>query len=154
MTVREVVLHRDIRAFADFSATTVLNRHHLRRFLSVFVLVGIDVAAIALAALLMVALTRTIRPAHPSPGVLILTGVCLVVVFVFLANSPYGRRFTRQSARRLARASLVALAVVAMAALVLGSSLDFRSIESWSIGADLSILARMASAVCGLRGAC
>jgi uncharacterized membrane protein YidH (DUF202 family) len=103
LTVREVVLHRDIRAFADFSATTPLNRHHLRRFLSVFALVGIDVAAIALAALLMVALTRTIRPAHPYPGVLTLTGVCLVVVFVFLANGLYGRRFMRQSARRLAR---------------------------------------------------
>ena len=33
-------------------------------------------------------------------------------------------------------------------------TLDFRYIESWSIGADRSILARTASVVCGLRGAC
>ena len=124
MTVREVVLHRDIRASADFSPTTLLNRHHLRRFLSVLVLVGIDVAAIALAALLVAALTRTIGPARPYPRVLALTSVCLVVVLVFLANGLYGRRFMRQSARRLARASLMALAVVAMAALVMGLSLD------------------------------
>ncbi len=124
MTVREVVLHRDIRASADFSPTTLLNRHHLRRFLSVFVLVGIDVAAIALAALLVTALSRTVGPARPYPRLTTLTGVCLVVVFVFLATGLYGRRFMRHSARRLARASLMALAVIAVAALVMGLSLD------------------------------
>ena len=33
-------------------------------------------------------------------------------------------------------------------------TLDCRYIESWSIAADLSILARTVGAVCGLRGAC
>ena len=117
MTVREGVLHRDVRAFADLSPTTPLNRRHLRRFLSVFVLVGIDVAAIALAVLLVAALTRTVGPAHPYPGVFTVTSVCLVVVLVFLANGLYGRRFMRHSARRLARASLMAIALVAVAAL-------------------------------------
>jgi lipopolysaccharide/colanic/teichoic acid biosynthesis glycosyltransferase len=32
-------------------------------------------------------------------------------------------------------------------------ALDCRYIESWSIAADLSILARTVGAVCGLRGA-
>jgi exopolysaccharide biosynthesis polyprenyl glycosylphosphotransferase len=124
LTVREVVLHRDIRACADFSPATLLNRHHLRRFLSVFVLIGIDVAAIALAAPVVVALMRIIGPAPRDASGLAVTGVCLVVVLVFLANGLYGRRFMRHSARRLARASLMAIAVVAVAALVMGFSLD------------------------------
>jgi lipopolysaccharide/colanic/teichoic acid biosynthesis glycosyltransferase len=33
-------------------------------------------------------------------------------------------------------------------------ALDCRYIESWSIAADQSILARTVGAVCGLRGAC
>ena len=124
MTVREVVLHRDIRASTDFSPATLLNRHHLRRFLSVFALIGIDVAAIALSALFVVALTHTFGTPHHSPSMLALSGVCFVVVLVFMANGLYGRRFMRHSVRRLARASLVAIVVVAAAAYALGYSLD------------------------------
>jgi exopolysaccharide biosynthesis polyprenyl glycosylphosphotransferase len=124
LTVREVVLHRDIRASTDFSPANLLNRHHLRRFFSVFALIGIDVAAIALSALFMVALTHTVRTPHRSPSVLALSGVCVVVVLVFMANGLYGRRFMRHSVRRLARASLMAIVVVAAAAYTLGYSLD------------------------------
>ncbi len=97
MTVREVVLHRDIRTSFDFSAATLLNRHHLRRFLSVFALAGCDVVSIVLAGLLAVRLTRALKPGYDSPPPLLLISVCLVVVTVFLANGLYGRRFMRHS---------------------------------------------------------
>ena len=55
---------------------------------------------------------------------LALSGVCFVVVLVVLTNGLYGRRFMRHSVRRLARASLMAIVVVAAAAYALGYSLD------------------------------
>lgn len=145
MTVREVVLHRDIRASADFSPATLLNRHHLRRFVSVFALIGIDVAAIALSALLVAALTRTFGTPHHHPSVIALSGVCLVVVLVFMANGLYGRRFMRHSARRLARASLTAIVVVAAAAFMMGYSLDHLAAAlTIVLAAALSFAARAA----------
>ena len=89
-----------------------------------FALIGIDVAAIALSALFVVALTNTVGTPHHSASVLALSGVCFVVVLVFMANGLYGRRFMRHSVRRLARASLMAIVVVAAAAYALGYSLD------------------------------
>ena len=124
MTVREVVLHRDIRTSVDLSPASLLNRHRLRRFLSVFALAGCDVVSIALAGLLAVRLTRAVRPGYDAPPPQLLAFVCLVVVTVFLANGLYGRRFMRHSIRRLARASLMAIALVAAAALVMGLALD------------------------------
>ncbi len=124
MTVREVVLHRDVRTSVDFSLATLLNRHRLRRFLSVLFLAGCDIVSIALAGLVAVQLTRAIRPGYDYPDPLLLAGVCAVVVTVFLANGLYGRRFMRHSARRLARAALMAVAVVLVAALLMGFALD------------------------------
>ena len=124
MTVREVVLHRDVRTSFDFSAATLLNRNHLRRFLSVFALAGCDVVSIVLAGLLAVRLTRALKPGYDSPPPLLLISVCLVVVTVFLTNGLYGRRFMRHSLRRLARASLIAIAIMVVAALPKGLALD------------------------------
>ena len=124
MTVREVVLHRDIRTSVDLSPATLLNRHHLRRFLSVFILAASDVVSIVIGGLLAVQLTRVFKPGYGYPAPLVLACVCVIVVTIFLANGLYGRRSMRHSARRLARASLMAIAVVMGVAVVSGLSLD------------------------------
>ena len=124
LTVREVVLHRDIRASVNLSPAALLNRYHLRRFLSVLTLAGCDFASIALAGFFAVQLTRAFEPGYGYPPPVLLAGVYVTVVTVFLANGLYGRRYTRHSARRLVRASLMAIAVVAAAALMMGFALD------------------------------
>ncbi len=105
-----------------------------------FALIGIDVAA-----LFVVALTRTFGTPHHSPSVLALSGVCLVVVLVFATNGLYGRRFMRHSVRRLARASLMAIVVVVAAAFAMGYSLDhLAAVLTIVLAAALAFAARAA----------
>jgi len=120
LTVHQVVLHRDIRASVDLSPSVLLNRYHLRRFLSVLCLACFDLGSVTMAALCATRLGRPLDQTRSHPAVLHLAYWCLVVLAAFLVNGLYDRRFVRHDARRLARATVAAMAIVVVTELALG----------------------------------
>ena len=113
MTVREVVLHHDVRAPADLSPRTLLRGHARRRAASVVSLMAVDAAAVVLASALAARLLGSATPdaAH------IAVAVALTIV-VFLFSGLYGRRYTRHSLLRILRAAVIIALIVAVAAYV------------------------------------
>ena len=113
MTVREVVLHHDVRAPADLSPRTLLRGHTRRRAVSVVSLMAIDAAAVVLATTLAARLLHSAAPDAPR----ITVAVALTIV-VFLFSGLYGRRYGRHSLLRILRAAVVIALIVAVAGYV------------------------------------
>ena len=123
MTVREVVVHRDVRAPASLSPRALLRRQALRRTVSALALVACDVGAIACAATLAPRLLSSVaaRSVH-GPSAPQLAAAAAATVAVFLLSGLYGRRHERHSVGRFMRAALLSLLLVGVGAIVATSS--------------------------------
>ena len=145
MTVREVVLHHDVRAPVHVSARALAKPHVLRRMLGVAVLLVIDVGALLLAVYGAVALWRPVAPPDfdgPDLFDVALAVVAMLAVFVLLGL--YGRRPTRHGFWRILRTGLYAGLAAAIAGVFTADRIaPMPFVITWGVALALLLTARM-----------
>ncbi len=146
MTVREVVLHHDVRAPIDLSPRSLVKPHVLRRILSTLALMCIDGAALLLAVWATFALDRRIFSSDfVSPRAVDVMVGFLAMVAVFVLSGLYGRRGSRHGLLRTLRGGLSAAAVVAVIGLLTAAPLAPLSFAiSWALALAILAAARLA----------
>ena len=140
--VREVVIDGDMRS--PFRSSRVFRRYHLRRALSIGVLVAGDVVAFAIGATLAVVLASAIDPAVVLPGqwlarvtlVLIVAGLCLAGL--------YGLHRQRRRPQRIVAGLTVSLLIVVAVPLLAGRPDELLVLLSaWAIALPFWLLFRL-----------
>ena len=114
MTLREVVLDRDIRAPSGLSSAALIDRYSLRRSASILALMLFDVLAVAFVCLYGPGAWHLVHLPiyHPTGGQT--AGVAAVAVLVAAATHLYGVRALRRSRLRILHAGLVTLFLLAI----------------------------------------
>ena len=114
MTLREVVLDRDIRAPSGLSPAALIDRYSLRRSASIAALMAFDVLAVVLVCLSGPGFWHIFRLPiyHPTGGQT--AAVAAVAVLVAAATHLYGVRALRRSRLRILHCGLITLFLLAV----------------------------------------
>ena len=143
MTVREIVLERDVRSPFRVPLRAVLSRYHVRRLVSVALLVGLDLAAVALAANVAPVLLAAAGGDGRRPSAAAVLAAAAVAVGAAAASGLYGRRLTRRRPRRLLAAALVSLAGLVALCLVAGAAaLLPTAVAGWALACAAALALR------------
>ena len=133
--MREVVLHRDVRAPEMLSAVTASGGYLARRCAGIASLMSIDVAALIIAVALLGHL-RSVWPSLPTWPPALVAVASLALVTIFALQHLYGLREARRLKRRRLRAALWFLA----ATLVLASIARMTQPELATVAALLAVV--------------
>jgi exopolysaccharide biosynthesis polyprenyl glycosylphosphotransferase len=114
VTVREIVLERDVRAPLFLRPASLLSRYYVRRTVSVLALMAFDVLAVVIAALAAPALWRWLGISIYRPTGWVIALAAVLVVVVAAGTSLYGVRPLRRSGARVLKAGAITLLVLVL----------------------------------------